>query len=326
VVSSPGVVKDARMTVSQAAIPHGRTARRLEWRFLPPHVRDLVERECGSPVVRADSQGGGFTPGFASVLTCEDGTRHFVKAASGKAQRMFAASYRREGVVRAALPEGVPAPALLWSSDSDWVVLGFEHVEARAPRRPWRRDDLDAALDALETCADLLTPAPEHLDHDTAVEEFASWPGRWETLRRADPHRPHLEEAAALAASYAEVVAGETLAHTDVRDDNLLVTADGSVQVCDWNWPVLGADWLDTVFLLIGAHGDGLDVDEVLGSRRLTRDVRADHVDVLLALAAGYFLASADEPVPPTSPHLRAHQRWYGEACWSWLSQRRGWA
>ena len=40
--------------------------------------------------------GSGFTPGFASVLVCEDGSRHFVKAASVKAQRLFADSYREE--------------------------------------------------------------------------------------------------------------------------------------------------------------------------------------------------------------------------------------
>ena len=309
-----------------AAIPHGRTARRLEWRFLPPNVRDLVDRRCGSPVVRADSQGGGFTPGFASVLTCEDGSKHFVKAASGKAQRMFAESYRREALVRSALPDATPAPALLWQHDSEWVVLGLEYVEAKAPDRPWRRDQLDATLDALESCADLLTPAPESLTDETAVDEFASWPGRWEQVRQATPDLPHLAEAEALAATYAAAVAGVTLSHTDVRDDNLLVRPDGSVLLCDWNWPVVGADWLDTVFLLMGARGDGLDVEEVLASRRLTRDVPADHIDAVLALAAGYFLASADEPVPPTSPHLRNHQRWYGEACWAWLAARRGWA
>ena len=70
-------------------IPHGRTARRLEWPHLPPSVRTSIEHRCGSPVVEADSQGAGFTPGFASVLTCADGSRHFVKAASNAAQRMF---------------------------------------------------------------------------------------------------------------------------------------------------------------------------------------------------------------------------------------------
>jgi hypothetical protein len=154
-------------------IPHGRTARRLEWAHLPPSVRAAIEQRCGSPVVEAVSQGAGFTPGFASVLVCEDGSRHFVKAASAVAQRMFAASYREEARKLQALPEATPAPRLLWALDGAWVVLGLEYVEARAPRRPWRRADLDRCLDALETVADLLTPVPEGLHLDPIADDFA---------------------------------------------------------------------------------------------------------------------------------------------------------
>ena len=82
--------------VLPSRIPHGRTARRVQWSHLPPTVRAHIEVRLGSPVEDAASQGGGFTPGFASVLTCEDGSRHFVKAASVKAQRMFADAYREE--------------------------------------------------------------------------------------------------------------------------------------------------------------------------------------------------------------------------------------
>jgi hypothetical protein len=39
----------------------------------------------------------------------------------------------------------------------------------------------------------------------------------------------------------------------------------------------------------------------------------------------GYFLKSAGDPVPPTSPHLRDVQRWQGEVVWGWLCERRGW-
>ena len=84
------------MSAIPTTIPHGRTAQRLTWPHLPPAVRAYIERRCGSPVVDAASQGGGFTPGFASVLTCADGSRHFVKAASTKAQKLFAGSYREE--------------------------------------------------------------------------------------------------------------------------------------------------------------------------------------------------------------------------------------
>ena len=137
--------------VIPTTIPHGKTARRLEWVHLPPHVRALIERRCGSPVASAVSQTSGFTPGFASVLTCEDGTCHFVKAASMRAQRMFADAYLEEARKLALLPPAAPAPRLLWTSEADdWVVIGLEYADAKPPRRPWRRADLDAVLDVLE--------------------------------------------------------------------------------------------------------------------------------------------------------------------------------
>lgn len=305
--------------------PKDGTARRLEWQFLPPRVRALVEHHCGSPVVAAASQTSGFTPGFASVLTCADGTRHFVKAASVKAQRAFAESYREEARKLVALPAGVPAPRLLWSHDDDWVVLGIEYVDAHNPVRPWKDADLAACLDACEAMAVLLTPPPEGLELTTIGADLADLPGHWDHVRATRPGLPHLEEAAALAARHVEVMAGDTLVHTDLRDDNVLLGKDGRVWFCDWNWPAVGAAWVDTVFLLIGPRGDGLDVDAVLRTRALTRDVPAEDVDTVLALLAGFFFKTGDGPPLPTSPHLREFQRWQGEVVWGWLCERRGW-
>ena len=306
-------------------IPHGRTAQRLTWPHLPPAVRVLIEEQCGSPVVDAVSQGGGFTPGFASVLTCADGSRHFVKAASAKAQRLFAHSYREEARKLEVLPAAVPAARLLWLHDGDWVVLGIEHVEGRTPHRPWRPAELDACLDALEVVARELTPMPPELDLVSVVDEFATWPAYWDHVASTRPDLPHVADAAALAAGFAEVCGGDTVVHTDVRDDNVLIRRDGTAVFCDWNWPTSGAAWLDTLFMLIGPRGDGLDVDAVLAARPLTRAVPAEHLDAALALVTGYFFKSADDPVPPTSPYLRDHQRWQGEVVWQWLSERRGW-
>jgi aminoglycoside phosphotransferase (APT) family kinase protein len=313
------------MPAIPTTIPHGRTAQRLTWPHLPPAMRALIEERCGSPVVDAASQGGGFTPGFASVLTCADGSRHFVKAASARAQKMFADSYREEARKLAVLPAEVPAARLCWLHDGDWVVVGIEYVEGRAPRRPWRQVELDAALDALETVARELTPAPPELDLVPFADETATWPAFWEHLAAARPDLPHLSEAAGLAAGFAKPVGGVTVVHTDVRDDNTLIRPDGSAVFCDWNWPTLGAPWLDTLFMMIGPRGDGLDVDAVLAGRALTRDVPRDDIDRVLALLVGYFFKSADDPVPPTSPHLRDHQRWQGEVVWQWLCERRGW-
>ena len=299
----------------------------MEWAHLPPSVRGEIEQRCGAPVTSATSQNGGFTPGFASVLECEDGSRHFVKAASTRAQRMFADAYREEARKLAALPAEAPAPRLLWSLDvDDWFVLSTEYVEARPPRRPWRDDELRLCLDTLTAAAPVLTPPPAGLELPPASEEFAAWPAFWDHLRESRPDLAHLEEAAALAARYVEAMAGETVVHTDVRDDNLLLTTDGRALLCDWNWPFVGAAWLDSLFLLIGPRGDGLDVSAVIAAHPLLSAVPAEDIDVVLALITGYFLKSADDPVPPSSPFLRDAQRWQGEVCWSWLSERRGWA
>ena len=302
-------------------IPHGRTARRLTWAHLPPPVRRAVERRLGAPVIDAASQGGGFTPGFASVLTCADGTRAFVKAASTKAQRVFADAYREEARKLASLPVAVPAPRLLWSAEvADWFLLATEFVDARAPHRPWRDDDLAAATAMTVAMAAALTPAPGTRPA-TAAEEFATWPALW---RRID--HPRAAELSALAEQYGDVVAGDTLVHTDVRDDNILIRPDGTALVCDWNWPVVGASWLDSLLLLIGPRGDGLDVESHLADHPLLSGVPDEHVDIVLALVLGYLAASAAQPVPPTSPYIRQAQAWQRDVVDDWLAERRGWA
>jgi hypothetical protein len=313
--------------VHPSPIPYGRTARRLEWSHLPPAVRAAVEQRCGAEVRSATSLNGGFTPGFASVLECEDDSRHFVKAASAVAQRMFAEAYREEARKLVALPAGAPAPRLLWTLDvDDWFVLSTEFVEARPPRRPWRMPELQLCLDMLTAAAPVLTPPPAELGLPPASEELAAWPAFWDRLRTSRPDLPHLEDAAALAGRFVEVMAGETVVHTDVRDDNILLTEDGRALLCDWNWPMVGAAWLDSLFLLIGPRGDGLDVAGVIESHPLLSAVPQEDIDVVLALVTGYFLKSADDPVPPTSPFLRDAQRWQGEVCWDWLGERRGWS
>lgn len=300
-------------------IPHGRTARRLEWVHLPPHLRAEVERRIGSPVLEAESQTSGFTPGFASVLTCADGSRHFVKAASTKAQRIFAEAYREEARKLLLLPTDLPAPRLRWLHDADdWVVLGFEYVEGRPPQRPWVAEELAGAAAMAVELAGLLTPAPEGVE--TAAEAFGSWPALWETI-----DDPHAADCGALAARFEDVVAGDTLVHCDIRDDNLLVRPDGTVVMCDWNWPVVGADWLDSLFLLIGPRGDGLDVEAHIARHPLLSRVDPESIDVALALILGYFAASAALPSPPTSPYLRRAQAWQRDVIRGWLAERRGW-
>lgn len=303
-------------------IPHGRTARRLEWQHLPPEVRGCVEGRLGSPVVHAESQGAGFTPGFASRLVGASGERLFVKAASKKAQRPFAEAYAEEARILAGLPEGLPATRLLWLHEDDrWVVLGFADVEGRSPERPWTGPDLRACLATLEQVA--AAKVPETLQLKPIAQEAPSFVHGWQTVWRLHPEWPHLSEAATLAERLPRLP-GDRLLHCDARDDNFLLTPDGAL-LCDWNWPVTGPAWLDAVVLMISVHGDGGDAELALSSTPLTARVPPEDVDTWLAAYAGFMLEATDRPVPPTSPYLRIHQMWYGQAAWSWLVQRRGW-
>lgn len=318
--------QDSQDALPPYPAPPEATARRLDWRFLPAPLRARIEELCGSPVVETRSRDAGFTPGFASVLTCADGSRHFVKAASTQAQRVFADSYREEARKLAALPASVPAPRLLWHLDEDWVVLGIEHHPGDNPGRPWTPEALEATLDALEVVAEQLTPPPAGLQLDPIGVELGGWVEHWDVVRRRRPELPHVAEARALAATFDEGARGQTLVHTDVRADNVLLAEDGKAWLCDWNWPVLGAPWVDSLLALIGPRGDGVDVDRALATRSLLRDVPADHLDAFLALVTGYFLRMADEATPHTSPWIRRHQGWQGEVCWQWLRERRGWS
>jgi len=308
-------------------VPHGRTARRLEWHHLPPAVRSMIEGRLGSPVVTAESQGAGFTPGFASRLTGAGGERLFVKAASKKAQRPFAETYAEEARKLRLLPSGLPAPELLWSHEDDlWVVLGFVCIDGDNPRRPWQAAELNACLDMLEVVADVLDPVPRGLDLHLITDDLPALVTGWDYVRNAHPDWPHLKEAAALARSYLDIPGQHRFVHSDVRDDNCLIETSGRALLCDWNWPALGPPWLDTLDLLASAYGDGVDVDGIIATRPLTKDVDPAHIDAAIAQLCGFMLKSRDRPESPTSPYIHVHARWYSEVCWSWLAHRRGWS
>ena len=309
-------------------VPSGRTARRLEWPHLPPHVRAYVERRCGSPVVRGRVAGRRLharaSPRCSPARTAR---RHFVKAASVKAQRMFADSYREEARKLAALPADVAAPAAAVAARRR---LGGARAGVRrgAPPRAGRggRPTSTACLDVLEEVAGALTPAPAELGLDAFADELADWPAYWDHVRATRPDLPHLEEAAALAAGFAEVAGGDTLVHTDVRDDNMLHRHRRAGAVLRLELAGRsGAAWLDTLFLLIGPRGDGLDV-EARARRAAAAARRAGRARRHRAGAGRRLLPEVSRR--PGAADLAVHpraQRWQGEVCWDWLCERRGW-
>jgi aminoglycoside phosphotransferase (APT) family kinase protein len=303
-----------------AEIPHGRTARRLTWEFLPPELRGEIEGRLGGEVVKATSHNSGFTPGFASSLRAESGSTLFVKTAHRKAQAVAARSYAIEAASLKRLGPGIPSPRLLWVSDGDWITLGFEHVEARPAERPWTDDDFSRALDLTEQIAAAEPP----IGLAPLIEDAPEFLTCWDHVAVREPDHPHLADAAALAQRLGDIPA-TSLAHGDLRDDNLLFASDGTVLACDWATPSLAPAWLDCVTLAIAAYGDGLDVDAHLADRAVLRDVAADDVDSWLAAFAGFMRYSSLLPSVRNSPYLRLHADWYATVAWQWLAERRDW-
>ncbi len=291
---------------------------RITWCDLPPHVRAAVERLLGAPVVDAVSQAGGFSPGTADRVVTRTGERAFVKAVSPAQNPRSADLARREAAVTAALPAGTPAPALLGTfDDGEWVVLVLEDVDGRHPRTPWVADELDAAVRGLRDLARALTPSPLP-GGEAAADHLADDFGGWRRIA-ADPPADldpwaaaHLGELVAAADRGLTSLTGDTLAHCDIRADNMLLRPDGSVVFVDWPWGCAGPPWLDTALLALNVIVHGGDGDAILP---------AEGADVVIGFT-GYLLDAARQAPPPGLPTVRAFQRAQGDALLPWMRRR----
>ncbi len=323
---------DSVTTRTGVTIPVRATARRPTWNQLPSSVQQVIEGLAGAAVIGSESAGTGFTPGFASRLDLADGRRIFVKAASSADDTLhgwpLSDAYREEVRKLTALPPGIGAPPLLWHRDLhvdglQWVILGFQYVDATPPRRPWRPDQLRLVLDKLAETAAALTAVPAELGLEPVAHELVG--GALERLaevRQLQEDSPWLTTIEALCDEALERTAGDSVVHLDLRDDNVLIGSDGEVWFVDWNWPAVGAAWIDLVCVLLSARGDGLDADALLDKHPLTREVDPRSIDSLLAVLWSFWAVAKTRPVPEHSPHLRDHQQWYLDVTEEWLRDR----
>lgn len=111
----------------------------------------------------------------------------------------------------------------------------------------------------------------------------------------------------------AAITGGATLAHCDIRADNLLVRPDGRVIVVDWPWGSLGPAWLDTVLLAINVLVHGGEASRLLTS------VDPAAATCVITGVAGYFHWRSRQPPPPGLPTVRTFQRFQGDALVPWL-------
>jgi aminoglycoside phosphotransferase (APT) family kinase protein len=304
---------------------------RVNWETVPAPVRAGVEAICGSPVVSAASQPGGFSPGVAARLECADGSRRFVKAVSAQANPQSPGMHRREAEVLRGLDPliaagGLPVPRLYGVFEAEpWVALVLDDVDGRQPAVPWDRSELARVLAAVDDLSEALTPSP--MDIGTLVERFSDDFTGWRKLADAgdSPHldswtREHLAELADLEQRWPELLGGDTLLHADLRADNVLLAGD-HVKIVDWPHACAGAAFVDVVFMApsVTMQG-GPPPADILAMTRSGRAASREAVAAAVCAMAGYFTGAALRPPAPGIPTVRAFQAAQGEIARRWLA------
>ncbi|WP_436958005.1 protein kinase [Streptomyces sp. SudanB182_2057] len=172
----------------------------------------------------------GFSSDLTALVDCEKG-RFFVKAVRNRAGGRRTSLIREQMINDYTIPV---SPPLLWEVEDDWLVLGFEAVQARtadfAPGSP----DVPKVVGLVRRIGGL--PLPPVAEHWTET--------RWDRFT-ADP-------------AEASLFRGDSLLHTDINPSNFLI---GSTRnwVVDWAWPTRGAGFIDVALLVVQLIAAGHD-------------------------------------------------------------------
>ncbi|MEV5574798.1 phosphotransferase [Spirillospora sp. NPDC052269] len=253
---------------------------------LPEDLRALIEVETGSvrEIVPASK---GDHADIASSLTTENG-RVFVKAARKLEDRdgPEVVSLRREAAVNPAVREF--APRLRWQAETEgWLVLGFDHVEGRHADFTPGSPDLDVLAETIHAVQD--TPCPA-APMPTAERRWQKYAG--------DP----------------TAFSGGALLHTDLNEDNLIITEDGGAYVVDWAFVTRGAPWLELMMLmpwLIGAGHEPASADAWAARFPSWAQAPADVLDLFtVGFAAHWRRAGKARPEGWISRHAKLTGQW----------------
>lgn len=292
---------------------------RLTWAELPSAVQNWVQETKGSTVLTAESQNSGFSLGTADRLTFADGTHAFLKAVNEAEQAQTAALNRSEIKAIQMLPTTAPVASLLASYDQDgWVALLLEDIEGHHPEH-WIEEEILAGLRALDHIAKLSIDDASELDELTesiGEETYESW----EKIAALPLHRglyEHLadhpllaeletmfddlnERAAGFAQTIRETVdlTGNSMVHTDIRADNILIKDSGEAVIIDWPWACHGAGYFDSVALLanIVAQGGDFDWDDACSASSILAATPREIIESCIIAIAGYYIWAAQIP------------------------------
>lgn len=295
---------------------------RTPYETAPGPVRSWVERELGSQVVAASTQYGGFSPGVAARLVTASGRRAFVKAVGTELNPDSPVLFRQEvdALARIDPLRLVQAPRLYGTyDDGGWVALLMEDIDGRTAEHPWPVDAAARVLEAVAELTEALTPSPWPDAPYAAVRSETFLTG-WERVVADGIDLPdwltgRADELISLARTGRVAVRGESLAHWDLRADNLLLTDDRVVFV-DWAWAARAVPWADRIFI-------GADIRFGGGDAAALAELPPDDgaLGFVVAFLGGLWWAK-HQPPPPGLPTIRTFQEAFAASTLEWIRPR----
>lgn len=300
---------------------------RLPFARLPPAVAEWIAATLGGSITDIVDKQGGFSPGVAAVVTTSAGSHGFVKTVGTSINADSVQFHRAENAVMARMPrhDAVLRPVASESIQieaDEWEVTISPVIDGVTPPHPWIESDLVRVLDAVVDFGDQFTPSPWPDDPERTKKLVAFFRG-WTRIDAEgdDPWRTlpwisdHFADLVALEPMLASRLPGDTLSHTDLRADNVMLTND-RVWLIDWAHARNAARWVDPVLLTCdviasGAdHDDGgeIDVPKLFATHQAFEGTDATLVGAVVGTLAATLHWFSRQPSPPGLPTIRAFQ------------------
>ena len=306
---------------------------RLPFAQLPDPVADWIAATLGGSIAEAVDTRGGFSPGVAAVVTTSAGSRGFVKTVGTSINAESVQFHRAENAVMARMPRHdsilrpVASESIQIEAD-EWEVMIFPVIDGETPPHPWTESDVLRVLDAVVDLGAAFTPSPWPDDPERTkklVAFFRGWTridGEPDDPWRDDPWiSRHFDDLVALEPLLAARLPGDTLSHTDLRADNVMLTSD-RVWLIDWAHARNAARWVDPVLLMCdviasGADrddGGGIDIPKLFATHRAFDGTDATLVGAVVGTLAATLHWFARQPPPPGLRTIRAFQHAQAES------------
>lgn len=265
-------------------------------------LRSRVASLLGSQVVDAEAATGGYSGSRRWVVSLDDGSSVFVKAASSLDHTRV--RLREEARLYQSFQRSFTPELYAFEDDPESPVLILEDLSHAVWPPPWTTEQIEKVLDTLRQVS--AENPPEHLP---SLERYRETLSGWERILEVAT-KDWLDSAlpALKLASEEAVLSGSSLVHFDVRSDNVAFLGDRTVLV-DWSIPAIGNPLADVVGWLPSLHVEGgPPPHEPLG----------DEGSALVALITGYWASKAGLAPPEGAPHVLEVQRAQLEVSLPW--------